>query len=312
LDITAADTGGFETGAHHNQIQIDFVTTNYMARGGHFSVFSHVDSAVIASHIRGNGFLCGTASNGYVESTDLSGANIMLETSMGGLGATADNIIYPGSDLPFGYALQDGVNYRVIFDSVVDHNDSKWIRYRIWKKDASWLTDTIDGTAGFWDLMHDSGYWYDSNKWCDFTKTGTYLYEVYAPSAPWSIVFSNAHVRWGPYLGQVEEATAKKNFRKGNHAMESLFGRSDGFYGYSSPANDVVFMTGFDNTQLKQYAGNATSNFNWSDWCDVNDVKNKLTTAGMSATSAGQIEGVVRPLYCLLGQLYKQAKNNGW
>ena len=313
FEITAADTGGYEAGAHHLQVQVDFITTTYLSKiSGHFGIATHTDNALIGTAFRGNGVLIGTVSNGSVESSDLTNANIMLETWMGNSAASQDNIVYPGSDMPIGYSFTDGKNYRVVFDSIVDHNDKKWMRYRVWQKDATWLTDTIDSTQGFWDLMWDSGYWYDSNLWADFSKTGIWLYEVYSPSAPWSITFSNAIVRWGPYLGQAEEATARKLVRTGNHNMESLFGRSDGFYGYSSPANDVVFMTGFNNTSLRQYAGVATSNFNWADWCDVDDVKNKLVAAGMSSTTATQVEGVVRPLYCLVGLLYKKAKQNGW
>jgi hypothetical protein len=70
-------------------------------------------------------------------------------------------------------------------------------------------------------------------------------------------------------------------------------------------------MDGFTNAQLMTYA-TTYPNFNWNDWCDVNDIKNKLTAAGMSTTTATQVEGVLRPLYCIVGQLCKQAKNRGW
>lgn len=317
FEVTAADDGGWAAGAHHLQVQFDFVTTTYFSRGGgHFGLATHTDSTVMGTHVRGNGVLIGTCSNGYVQSSDLSppyGGNIMLETWMGGLGVGSENIVYPGTDMPRGEGLRDGVNHRVIFDSCVDYLDRKWFRYRIYRKDNTWFTDVIDGSQGFWTLLHDSGYHYDSNRWADFTKTGLWFYEVFSPADTWSITFSNLVVAWGPYLGQAEEATAnilyRNKYATNGYGSTGLFPRAeDGFGTYNIP--DTFMMTGFDNTNITN-AANATL-WDWNTWVDADDIRSRLVSAGMSSTTADQIDTVFIPLVRVLAQLCKTAKKNGW
>jgi hypothetical protein len=232
----------------------------------------------------------------------------MIETWMGGLGASQPNIVYPGSEMPPGYKFEDGKNYKVILDSVVDHNDRKWIRVRYYVKESSYITDTVEGTAGFWTMMWDTGYWLDTNPWADFTKTGIMFYEVFAPTGTWSITFSDLKVRWGPYLGQAEEATANRHYRNGTAMTYGLFPRSDAF-GPTGVAG-TFRMSGLDNSSMLNYA-NTYPNFDWAEWCDVNDIKNKLSGT-LGTTTAQQIENVLRPLYCIVGTLCKAAKDRGW
>jgi len=310
-EVTAPD-GGHAAGPHHFQAQFDFITTNWMARGGHMGIVTHADSLAIATNVRGNGLLLGTCNNGYVLSSDLSspdGANCMLETWMGGLGASQANIVYEGTDGPRG-VFYDGVNYRVIVDSCVDFEDRKWLRYRTYRKNTGgYVTDTIEGSTGYWTMIHDTGYHYDSNVWADFTKTGVWFYEVFAPSGTWSIVYSNLVIRWGPYAGQAEEATAVKQPRYYDARPSGLFPRAeDGSGTYNIP--DTLMMTGFDNTNITN-AANA-SLWDWDDWVDTNDIKNKLIAAGMSSTTATQIETVFMPLVRVLALHLKHAKKVGW
>lgn len=315
FEVTTTSTGGWATGASHLQVEYDFISTGYFAAilangAGHIGVGLRLDGTVLGSHIRGHGHLIGLCSNGYQLSTDLTSPNAMLETWMGGLGVSQANIVYPGSELPPGYKFEDGVNYKVIMDSCVDHADRKWLRARYYKKDTSgFLTDTVDGSVGFWMLLWDTGYWLDTNPWADFTKTGIWFYSVFEPVTSWSVDFKNLKVRWGPYLGQAEEATAVRHFRNGDYNSVGLFPRSDAF----GPTGEsgTFRMSGLDNTSMLNYA-NTYPNFDWAEWCDTNDLKNKLTALSMSSTNATAVEAVVRPLYCILGTLCKAAKDRGW
>lgn len=316
FDVTA-DDGGWAAGAHHCQVQFDFTTSTYFnPGGGHFGVGIHADPALVGTSFRGNGVLIGTCASDHVQSSDLSaaeGANIMLESWFSGSASSEDNFVFAGSDMPRGHNFKDGVNYRVIVDSCVDHEDNKWVRYRVMRKDNLWLTDTIDGSQGYWRMLHDSGYWYDANPWADFTKDGIYFYEVFS-TGTWSIAISNLVVRWGPYLGQAEEATANVQYRNYDgtgtaNKTPGLFPRAEDTYGeYNLP--DTMMMTGFDNTNIVN-AANA-SLWDWDSWVDADDLRTKLVAAGMSSTTADQIDTVFIPIVRVLALLCKHAKKVGW
>jgi hypothetical protein len=238
FDVTAASTGGWEAGAGHLQVEYNFTSSGYFSGivssgGGHMGCALRLDNSVIATHVRGHGHLIGLCTNGTQSSSDLLIPNGMIETWMGGLGASQPNIVYPGSEMPPGYKFEDGKNYK----------DRKWIRVRYYVKESSYITDTVEGTAGFWTMMWDTGYWLDTNPWADFTKTGIMFYEVFAPSGTWSITFSDLKVRWGPYLGQAEEATANRHYRNGTAMTYGLFPRSDSF-GPTGVAGTFRTLTG--------------------------------------------------------------------
>jgi hypothetical protein len=234
---------------------------------------------------------------------------MMLETWMGGLGASQANIVYEGTDGPRS-SLYDGVNYRVIFDSCVDYLDRKWIRYRLYRKNTGgYITDTIDGTVGYWTMIHDTGYHYDCNPWADFTYTGLWLYEVFSPTGTWSIAWSNLIVAWGPYLGQAEEATAVKKPRYHDALPSGLFPRAEDTFGtYSIP--DTMMMTGFDNTNITN-ACNA-SLWDWDDWVDNGDIAAKLVAEGFPSSYSTDVGNVLQPIVRVLALLCKHAKKVGW
>jgi hypothetical protein len=306
--LTTASTGGWETGPHTLEVQFDFKGTNYFSKvataaSGFFSLLCHMDPALAGTEIHGNGAMFGIVDNGTEKAADTTIPVAGLISYFSGTAATNDNQIFLGSDSPPGDPLTDGVQYRALVSSSVDYEDQIWIRYRLFRKNAAYHPDTVEGTAGLWELVWDSGTWLDGNAWVDFTKTGVYLFFITEPSATWSVAFTNIKVSWGPYFPA--HIGAHGQLRIGTNKDKSAFIPTT-----ATAADYQMKMTGFTNSTLKTYAG---TTFDWGEWCDTNDIKNKAAASSVFSTSEStRLEELIKPLYAILGNLCYHAKMRGW
>ena len=200
VEIANTNPNGWNTGAGRCTLDFVFTSNNYFAANptGHMAFGTRMDMDTIATSVRGQGALLG----GVIGATN---APDYAPTS---LAESWDNSFMPfGSylfkDTPSGRNKlpEDGVPYRMILESTKTSDNSRYLRYRLYRYEAS---------TEAWKLNVDTGDVLDHNRWADLTKTGVVFAHVFnSDLVPWSVDFSNVRITWGPAYEASADLSAK-------------------------------------------------------------------------------------------------------
>lgn len=304
IDLTTASTGSFETEAHTLEVQMDFVSTSWFSGVetyglGNLFVTLHQDTALLGVSPRGHAVIMGAVAGAVTEDRTpyiyptAAGMTLMHDTA-----STNDNALFLGSEVPPQDKLTDGITYRLIVSSTLDHESRKWMRYRLFKK------QTGQHSEGFFELIRDTGDMLDFNTWADFSKTGIYIaVSGTSGSVPtWSIAFSNMKVSWGPPKPPTTVYRLPRYGTDGYYGMFPTYGGTIGDYQSN--------ITGWTNTTIRDYLKTA---FDWGTYLDTNDIKN-LASAGsvFSSTQGTRLEELIKPLYALNAFILYHMRQKGW
>jgi len=323
----AYPTGGFNVGTGIMETWFDLVSSGYFANNpnGHMAVVTRADTSVMTTAVYGQGMIFGNV-NGNTSGGATHYPTTQIESWFNGF--ATGNYLPPTSDGYTSKPLVDGVTYRACITSTVAPNSKYYIRYRLWR-----LTTTYGLTT--YELERDTGDVYDPTNYISRETSGLYAGHVFANgSAPaWSLTFSNVSIVWKPFveapatespswlgsstsgsyvdLSTNQSVGGNKTFT-GNTIFSGTTTTSNYLY-----INNFAMLRGaskflgttwstsyniynYGGTNAKTFADNVT--LDWDAICAVNFISGFIG----STYNAGNLENMVRPLYCVLSVLINE------
>lgn len=193
---------GWNVTAGRMTVQFDMLSNGYFAANpnGHLAIVLRCETGVIASAVRGQGVAIGNAT-GFTPASDLNPTPV-IETWHNSTAATYGNTLYPNTDGARSKGgMSDGVLYRFMIDAVCTQSGQRFVRYRMWARDAA---------NQKWVHYVDSGDIHDANIWADLTQYGLAFGHVFPDNlSAWDIQFQDIKVTWGPAESDVPDQSSK-------------------------------------------------------------------------------------------------------
>lgn len=200
VEIANTNPNGWNTGAGRCTLDFVFTSNSYFAANptGHMAFGTRIDIDTIATSVRGQGALIGSLI-GVTNAPDYAPMSL-TETWANGL-MPLDNYLFKDTPSGRNKLLEDGVPYRMIIESTKTSDNSRYIRYRLYRYESS---------TEAWKLNVDTGDVLDHNRWADLTKTGVVFAHVFnSDLVPWSVDFTNVRITWGPAYEASADLSAK-------------------------------------------------------------------------------------------------------
>lgn len=157
--------------------------------------------------LRQKASLVGTAITGHgVAFGQLSGFTPYSPTPLVESFFQGGNHVYPNSYSAPSKPIADGNTYRLIIESTVCIDGSRYIRYRMYR----FIPGTLPVSSDYWDLHQDTGDVLDTTTTADMTAEGIAVGFVFAGSGTtWSVPFTNCKTTWGPAYSVSADQTSR-------------------------------------------------------------------------------------------------------
>lgn len=197
LDLES-NAGQFKIGPSIMRLQFDVFSYNYFKSNslagnfGHIFAVARFDKSKVLSNkfINGQGVVLGNVSN-FRNPVKASRGNPLAPSIQSKTWANGvnDNCI---SGTSFNNILQDNIQYRIVFDSIVTNNNTNKVRYRLYQvigyDTLELLYDTNQIEVGKFDF--------------DQSQTGVSIGHTNGNKSAdiWKLEFTNVKVIWGPYV----------------------------------------------------------------------------------------------------------------
>jgi hypothetical protein len=192
---------GWNTNAGRMTVDFQVTPNSFFAANpnAHFVVIARCTTSLIATAARGQGIAIGNATAFPLGGAIDLNPTTTLETWFGGIGAGAG--LWPNAETARSIGMQDGKTYRIIVDTTKTNEGNRYLRYRMWTKDA---------VNGNWISNVDTGDVLDHNVGADLTQSGLLFgYAFQSNLSAWSLAFTNTKVTWGPAESATPDITTK-------------------------------------------------------------------------------------------------------
>ena len=187
---------------------------------GHLAIIGRCKTDVIATTLSGQGMTVGSVIGDEGNAAPFQRTSA-IETWNNPNGAPV-RWVFPATSGGPGALMQDGSRYRFILELTKNYDSTRTIRVRRYLWNTTWNA---------WDSEVDTGHVLDHNTNADLTQSGLAMGTVFESNiAPWSLVFTEAVVTWGPPVTGVDTRSLLSKFGGRVEGDLTMYGAARNFY----------------------------------------------------------------------------------